>query len=279
MIECGTCAIVDVTDGSTLEFPSGLNVEGMLYFPSSAKVTLELDHMFVQGTLKMDAPLVGNSVTFFMTGTDDRSLYPHAENSEACDPVSGCSMGKRAIAVAGGTLDISGLPEDKPCPSWTRLSIPFSGSSIIDVGLEAAACWAEIFDSTDDSAEILITSSEHIRGWNKHHVQQVSSIDIETGTLYLTTPIEGNPVTTQMNEEYAAEVALLNRRIIFDSITDGTDNLHGGHLIINRTPDVAQKLEGVEIRNFGQQGELGRYVSSCHSFSGGCFSFINDYQG
>jgi len=245
-------------------FQSGLNIEGMLYFPSSAKVTLELDHLFVQGTLKMDAPLVGNSVTFFMTGTEDRSLYPHPDNSAACDPVDGCSMGKRAIAVAGGTLDISGLSEDKPCPSWTRLSIPSLDYGAIEVGQEAAECWEEIIDSIEDPAEILITNSEKIKGWNEHHIHQVSSIDTETGTLYLTTPVEGNPVTTEINKMYAAEVALLNRRIIFDSITDGIDDLHGGHLVINRTPGVVQKLEGVEVRNFGQQGVLGRYPIHFH---------------
>lgn len=128
--------------------------------------------------------------------------------------------------------------------------------------IAAAECWKDIIDSTEDSAEILITNSEKIQGWDNHDVHQVSSVDIETGTLYLTIPVQGNPVTTDINEMYAAEVALLNRRIIFDSITDGTDNLHGGHLIINRTPNVAQKLEGVELRNFGQQGIVGRYVSS-----------------
>ena len=30
IIPCGTCATVTVSDGSTLTFPSGLNVEGML---------------------------------------------------------------------------------------------------------------------------------------------------------------------------------------------------------------------------------------------------------
>lgn len=266
LIECGTCAMVDVTDGSTLNFDSGLNIEGMLYFPSTAKVTLQLDHMFVQGTLKMDAPLVGNTVTFFMTGTENKILYPHYENANACKSTNDCSMGKRAIAVAGGTLDISGISGDKPCPAWTHLSIPSSDFSAIGIGQDAAECWAEIIDSTstEATAEILITNSEVIHGWKEHHVYEVSSIDVGSGILHLTNPIEGNPVTTEINELYAAEVALLNRRIIFDSIMDGTDNLHGGHLIINRTPNVAQKLEGVEIRNFGQQGNIGTYPIHFH---------------
>ena len=53
----------------------------------------------------------------------------------------------------------------------------------------------------------------------------------------------------------------------FDSIEDSSDN-HGGHLIVMHTPNVAQKLEGVELNHMGQQGILGRYVSSfllCYS--------------
>ena len=34
--------------------------------------------------------------------------------------------------------------------------------------------------------------------------------------------------------------------------------------MIFNTPDVAQRLEGVEIRNFGQQGNLGRYPIHFH---------------
>lgn len=44
----------------------------------------------------------------------------------------------------------------------------------------------------------------------------------------------------------------------------GYSNLHGGHLIIYHTPGVAQRLEGVEIRDFGQQGNLGRYPIHFH---------------
>ena len=41
------------------------------------------------------------------------------------------------------------------------------------------------------------------------------------------------------------------------------DDLIGGHMIIYWTPNP-QHLEGVEIRNFGQQGRLGRYPTHFH---------------
>eukprot|EP00957_Ditylum_brightwellii_P179535 13677025-Ditylum_brightwellii.AAC.1 len=67
----------------------------------------------------------------------------------------------------------------------------------------------------------------------------------------------------------ASEVAWLSRPIVFEAEGDGPSNtikgaLHGGHLIIYHTPNVAQRIEGVEIHNFGQQGELGRYPIHFH---------------
>ena len=48
---------------------------------------------------------------------------------------------------------------------------------------------------------------------------------------------------------------------MFEGAQDDPNQRHGAHLIILHTPGVIQKLEGVEFRNFGQQGNLGRYVS------------------
>ena len=61
LIPCGTCALVDTTDGSTVDIPAGLNIEGMLFFPSASHVTIETTHMFVQGKLKMDPPALASS--------------------------------------------------------------------------------------------------------------------------------------------------------------------------------------------------------------------------
>ena len=53
VIPCGKCSVVDTTDGSTLSFTNGIDIQGMLYFPSTANVTVETTHVFVQGTLKV----------------------------------------------------------------------------------------------------------------------------------------------------------------------------------------------------------------------------------
>ena len=61
------------------------------------------------------------------------------------------------------------------------------------------------------------------------------------------------------NKIMAAEVAWLSRPIVFEAELDGPDELHGGHLIVLHSPSIVQYIEGIEIRGFGQQGNLGRY--------------------
>jgi len=79
--------------------------------------------------------------------------------------------------------------------------------------------------------------------------------------------------TLENDSDFPAEVAWLSRSVTFDADTTqgkiGGRSSHcnvsqrrtGGHLIISHT-SVAQRIEGVEFKNFGQSGSLGRYVSA-----------------
>eukprot|EP00521_Asterionellopsis_glacialis_P016306 CAMPEP_0195299728 /NCGR_PEP_ID=MMETSP0707-20130614/26077_1 /TAXON_ID=33640 /ORGANISM="Asterionellopsis glacialis, Strain CCMP134" /LENGTH=207 /DNA_ID=CAMNT_0040362207 /DNA_START=307 /DNA_END=926 /DNA_ORIENTATION=+ len=120
VIPCGKCVVVDATDGSEISLPKGLNIEGMLHFPTTASLTLEATHVVVQGVLKMDPPALGNKVRIRMVGSEEQIFHPHDDNSMLCDSTDGCNVGKKAIVVAGGRLDIRGL-EDDTCPTWTKL--------------------------------------------------------------------------------------------------------------------------------------------------------------
>lgn len=130
--------------------------------------------------------------------------------------------------------------------------------SILHVGSEAASCW----DSWGTS-QVLLTPSSTRGGPHGAKTLTIKSIDVVMGTITVES-FESNlndPSTWENGlPELAAEVASLNRPVKFDSVEDEND-MHGGHLIVFHTPNVAQKLEGVEIGNFGQQGILGRYVS------------------
>jgi len=118
-------------------------------------------------------------------------------------------------------------------------------------------------------AEVVITS--HTNDWEdaqKRTIAEVVSMPGDNAHVALILnesfkkPIveNGNP-----NPQTAVEVALLSRMIQFIGDDDNDQGgLHGGHFWVKHTPSVVQMIEGVEIINFGQQGNLGRYPLHFH---------------
>jgi parallel beta-helix repeat protein len=102
-------------------------------------------------------------------------------------------------------------------------------------------------------AEILITSDT--KQWNNHQVATIRHVepeDIEPGMVevLLNHPIR-RPTTVKDNVNYAVEVVLLSRNIVFQG--------DGAHLVVMQTPNVVQTIQGAELKNFGQAGVRGRY--------------------
>ena len=129
----------------------------------------------------------------------------------------------------------------------------------LEVGVEATACW-----SVGD--DILITPSSHSQ--NGHVLRSIKTI--KDGFITLNESVNGaeNSLLAQDEGEdgsnFSVEVGSLSRKVKFTAEEDDVDPLHGGHLIILHTPNVAQTLRGVEIKNFGQQGNIGRYPIHLH---------------
>ena len=118
-------------------------------------------------------------------------------------------------------------------------------------------------ESWTDGAEILITS--HTEEWYDQQTRRIQSVGIAKRgfvAVKLDKPIE-RPLTEQDDPELAVEVALLSRNIVFEGGYD-SNYLHGGQFVVFHTPQIEQVLEGVEIKNFGQQGYLGRYPIHFH---------------
>ncbi|KAL7565473.1 hypothetical protein ACA910_012212 [Epithemia clementina (nom. ined.)] len=119
-------------------------------------------------------------------------------------------------------------------------------------------CWGE-------GAEILITS--HTTNWNDSQVRRLVFPPIrdenEMVRLYLNETI-AIPVTAKQDQRFPVEVALLSRNIRFEAVKDTRYPLMGGHFMVLRTPGVNQHIEGIEVVNFGQQGNLGRYPIHLH---------------
>lgn len=131
----------------------------------------------------------------------------------------------------------------------------------IYVSPKAAECWGP-------GAELLITTNTDYS--HEYQVVAVHSADPVTGLLTLAEDLElpdGAPLSTLANDpRQAVEVARLDRSIVFEAVSDEGDDLIGGHVIFYHTPGIKQHLEGVEIRNFGQAGRLGRYVKVIFSY-------------
>ena len=187
-----------------------------------------------------------------------------------------------------GTLDIQALP-DPSCPTWTFLEAVLDEeegtNQVLQVGAKAAECWGRRLGD-----EILITDTI---GWKSYAslIGTIASVNVEAGTVTLSSPptthTDSNEfedangqepagwISTLANDpDFPAEVAWLSRSVTFDADTtqglagggtwwkcNSEQRRIGGHMMISHT-SVAQKIEGVEFKNFGQSGTLGRYVSA-----------------
>ena len=110
-VPCGTCVLMDYTDGSTLEIPGGLHVLGRLHFDPLSSVIVRTTGVFVQGSWSMEIPNEGNQVKILLHGFEEQTLYPHdlccTGNvfhinvcDEECEDKKG--VGKKPFVVAGG---------------------------------------------------------------------------------------------------------------------------------------------------------------------------------
>ena len=112
-------------------------------------------------------------------------------------------------------------------------------------------------------SEILITS--HTLNWDDQVVRTISGIENygEDGQVLieLNSPITRPPA--QRGSDFPVEVALLSRNIVFEAAKEGSEESshQGGRLTVFHTPDVQQTIEGVEFKNFGQQGVADAHVS------------------
>jgi len=155
---------------------------------------------------------------------------------------------------------------DETCPSWVNLqnliSDPKDDNLLnrVFVGSHAASCW-NIGDT------ILFTSPDY--KISNSFTTNILAIDETSGEL---TTADSAPqaflyATILSSPDYAVEVATLHRSIVFDADDDDDQNgggVMGGHMIIYHTPTIIQIMEGVEINNFGQQGNIGRYPIHFH---------------
>jgi G8 domain len=265
VIPCGECITMDLISES-LDLLAGIDIIGKLIFPDGYKLSLSSSVIVIQGELEMTATKTVDgipNIKITMIGNNDKFFTPVDINAGACNKAVSCAVGQKGIVVAGGKVTIHGLPPNTL--AWTRLFGVLGSSNNPDtiyVPISVIGKWGV-------GAEILITP--HTRVWNENQVRTIKSITSSNGfaAIVLNTPIL-RPTTMSESPDFAVEVALLSRNIVFSGGADRTSQL-GGHFMIMNTPTVIQTIEGVDLQNFGQQGILGRYPIHFH--------FCNDVPG
>ena len=256
---------MDVPGGS-LALYAGLEVIGKLVFPDGYKLNLSANIVIVQGELEMTATKAVDgtpNIKVTLIGNIDHTITPVGENAKACNGSAQCPAGKKSFIVAGGKVNIHGLPPNTL--AWTRLYDVVGTSNNPNTILVPSS----VIGKWGVGSEIVVTP--HTRVWNETQVRKITSVTSSNGfaALALDSPIL-RPTTMSDSPDYAVEVALLSRNIRFEGGPDSTAN-HGGHFMIMHTPTVVQTIEGVDFYNFGQQGNLGKYPIHFH--------FCNDVPG
>ena len=156
------------------------------------------------------------------------------------------------MVIAGGPANTILVVDDVTFAHYTPEVTTAGPVDQLHVSPATAACWNR------PGAEILLTTPT--RSFEDEQVRTIASVDTVNGIITLTSGLDVIP----SDPLHPIEVALLNRNIVFEADSDAGDALIGGHLIVYYTPNVPQHLEGVEIRNFGQQGFAGRYPVHFH---------------
>ena len=271
IVPCGECILLDRTiSGSTLTFEDGIDIRGKLVFLEGTTIHIRTPMIAVQGELHMYAAKNAvngiPSIHILMTGQNDKQAYTAIdENSKKCsdEGTSHCEVGKKSITVAGGKVNIQGLPPNTP--TWINLYDVAYLSGDTKERPSAIVLEESIKGKWDVGAEILITS--HTRSWDGHQVRKIKKVsDYDLGEGYVLVELDApiiRPTTIRQSKDYAVEVALLSRNIVFQGGPDDVEN-HGAHFSIRDTPKVKQTLIGVDFQNFGQQGYLGRYPIHIH---------------
>lgn len=150
-------------------------------------------------------------------------------------------------------------------PAWTRIydarGTTFNNPDTIVLPLIVKGRWGV-------GAQVLITS--HTFDGKDVQIRTITQLYNVGVTNYFGIRLNETivrPTTILESPDFAVEVALLSRNILFEGAKDDTNTIHGGHFIVFHTPQVVQNINGVDFQNFGQQGTLGRYPIHFHHCS------------
>jgi hypothetical protein len=209
--------------GARVRIMSQVQVESLMVFRAMGKSPTRF-------VIAKCPPSQGNSVTCV-----SEFIAPHE--------LDGAERIQLSFETLEGSLDTMEVD------NWELEFVQGPAASILVQEDGILGCW-------DKGAEILITS--HTTDLESSQVRRLMSTPESMGNGLVRLDLHDvivPPVTVEDGDGFAVEVALLSRNIVFAGAADESDSLLGGHLIVLHTPGVPQKIEGVELQNFGRQGK------------------------
>lgn len=151
---------------------------------------------------------------------------------------------------------VHGIPANSP--TWTRLYDVSGGSVNSPTQLILQDGNGDIVKTWGVGATIVITS--HTLKWTDQQLRTIMNIQSSGGKAIITLDSSiRRPTTLVESNDFAVEVALLSRNIRFQG---GIEKDDGGHMWVFYTPTVIQTIDGLEIRQFGQQV---RFFAACNA--------------
>lgn len=134
--------------------------------------------------------------------------------------------------------------------NWEVVLLAGPKASLVVEEAGVNGCW-------DEGAELLITS--HTIDTDDSQVVTLARSPISIGGGLVRLDLvdfvgDVNAISTG-TDSFPVEVALLSRNIVVEASADAADELLGGHMVVLHTPNVPQKLNGMELRGLGRQGK------------------------
>ncbi len=231
-----------------------------------------LGHLVIDGELYVDeADLVLQARSVMVhgllsAGAADRPFAHRFElvlDGRPGDDVMG--MGAGALGVMGGQLELHGRPTAR---TWTRLAAT-AGAAATSITLTDPVDWRP--------GDRIVIAATDLTG---EHVEERTVRAVAGGTrVELDAPLQHvhwGAVETHGGREVAqrAEVGLLTHDIVVRGADDARETGFGGHVMVHAGSTA--RMSGIEVRDMGQRGVLGRYPVHFHLMGSAPASYLRD---
>ena len=222
--------ILTIPPGSTLIFD---DVPGL---------TLKAHSIVVQGSLIMGAELCrlqSEGIGIELYGTPDHAMFDANKKHS-----------KGIVVETGGVLRMFGATFT---PTWTRLAdSALSGST--SISLRQPVNW-----EVGQTIVVVTTAFRDEAHVHQNEECQIASVSFDGQRITLETPLIHDHYG---GTEYAAEVALLSRRVFVRGDVASEGSKYGGHILCSGGSTC--RISSVQAYRMGQQNLMGRYPFHLH---------------